>query len=177
MRIFKFFMLFLFFCNDYKLRGVLGFLRFLDVFCLDFLRISGNGFTPKLWEILWEIPLNFRKCHCYLFCFFEWKSSFGRHRHQGNSRNSLSVLAFSRLFSFSHNPKVAWFKSRLRNQIKSSPNGLFFSFLKFCFRFKNCKTSYTPLKIDKIHAIKFTQTAIRKKSRSQQNIYPFTIFT
>ena len=112
------------------MHGVLGFLRFLNVFCLDFLRLSGNGFTPKLWEILWEIPLNFRKCHCYLFCFLNGS----RHLVGTDIKEILEIPCQCWLFQDSF-PFLITRRSRGSNPVsatrtESSPNGLLFSFLK-----------------------------------------------
>ena len=43
-------------------------------------------------------------------------SASGRRKRRDSPRKSLQGLRLRLFFSFSHNPKVAWFKSRLRNQ-------------------------------------------------------------
>ena len=84
------------------------------------------------WKSYGEIPFLWEQNQSFPVLLLGGKSSFGRRGRQGNSRNLLSVLDFSTLFSFSHNPKVVWFKSCLRNQKRKQSIGLLFSFLKWC---------------------------------------------
>ena len=57
--------------------------------------------------------------------------------------NFLNIAEWSSLVARrAHNPKVAWFKSRLRNQKQKQSIGLLFSFLERCLPLRACDVAF-----------------------------------